>query len=227
MSEWWTYRLYDFLLFTPRTYYRLFELYNAAVWPAQIAAIALGLGLTWLCARRRGRAATAILAAAWLWTGVAFLLLRYATINWAARYAGWGFVLEAALLTWTAGRGSFDETGRFRRIGVGIVLFAALVEPLSAPLLGRPLSQVELFGLTPDPTAVATLGAMVALRPKRRWLLMIVPVMWCALTGLTLLAMSAGDWWIAPAAGVLAIVLSLSSRAKRGAPSGAVRLVDP
>ena len=59
MSEWWTYRLYDFLLFTPRTYYRLFELYNAAVWPAQIAAIALGLGLTWQCARRRGRAATA------------------------------------------------------------------------------------------------------------------------------------------------------------------------
>ena len=55
MSEWWTYRLYDFLLFTPRTYYRLFELYNAAVWPAQIAAIALGLGLTWQCARRRGR----------------------------------------------------------------------------------------------------------------------------------------------------------------------------
>ena len=26
MSEWWTYHLRDFLLFTPRTYYRLFEL---------------------------------------------------------------------------------------------------------------------------------------------------------------------------------------------------------
>jgi hypothetical protein len=228
MSEWWTYRLYDFLLFTPRTYYRLFELYNAAVWPSQIAAIALGLWLTWLCARGRGRAAAAVLAAAWLWTGVAFLLLRYATINWAARYAGWGFVLEAALLTWTAGRGTFDQAGRFRRIGVGVVLFAVLVEPLSAPLLGRPLSQTELFGLTPDPTVVATLGAMVALRPKRRWLLMIVPVLWCALTGLTLLAMSARDWWIAPAAGILAIVLCLSSRGaqRRGTPFSATSWLD-
>ena len=29
MSEWWTYRLSNFLLFSPRTYYRLFELYNS------------------------------------------------------------------------------------------------------------------------------------------------------------------------------------------------------
>ena len=35
MSEWWTYSLSDFLLFSPRTYYRLFELYNLAIWPTQ------------------------------------------------------------------------------------------------------------------------------------------------------------------------------------------------
>jgi hypothetical protein len=87
-------------------------------------------------------------------------------------------------------------------------VFAVLIEPLSAPLLGRPLRQLELFGLTPDPTAVATLGALVALRPRRRWLLMIVPVLWCVLTGLTLLAMSAKDWWIAPAAGACTVVVA-------------------
>ena len=45
MSEWWTYSLSDFLLFSPRTYYRLFELYNLAIWPAQILALALGLAI--------------------------------------------------------------------------------------------------------------------------------------------------------------------------------------
>src|SRR5438477_416793 len=45
MSEWWTYSLSDFLLFSPRTYYRLFELYNAAIWPEQIAAVGLGIVL--------------------------------------------------------------------------------------------------------------------------------------------------------------------------------------
>ena len=43
MSEWWTYRLSNFLLFSPRTYDRLFELYNAAIWPAQAAAFLVGL----------------------------------------------------------------------------------------------------------------------------------------------------------------------------------------
>jgi len=43
MSEWWTYRLSDLLLFSPRTYYRLFELYNAAIWPAQVLAVVIGL----------------------------------------------------------------------------------------------------------------------------------------------------------------------------------------
>jgi hypothetical protein len=221
MSEWWTYRLYDFLLFTPRTYYRLFELYNAAVWPAQILAVgwastsrgcASGPRTPTLSARDgggRGGVQWWILAAAWSWVGVAFLALRYAPINFAAKYAAWAFVAQAALLAGFGWRGRFEPTPRLaRNVGIGLVLFAVLVEPLSAPLLGRPLRQIELFGLTPDPTAVATLGALLALRPRRRWLLMIVPVLWCALTGLTLLAMSAKDWWIAPLAGVVAIVVA-------------------
>ena len=45
MSEWWTYTLSDFLLFSPRTYYRLLELYNLATWPAQFAGGAIGLAI--------------------------------------------------------------------------------------------------------------------------------------------------------------------------------------
>ena len=33
MSEWWTYTLSDFLLFSPRTYHRLFELHNVVMTP--------------------------------------------------------------------------------------------------------------------------------------------------------------------------------------------------
>ena len=43
MSEWWTYRPSDFLLFAPRTYYRLIELYNSEVWPLQIGALIVGM----------------------------------------------------------------------------------------------------------------------------------------------------------------------------------------
>ena len=52
MPEWWTYSLADFLMFAPRTYYRLIELYNRDVWPAHLATIALGIALVSFAWRR-------------------------------------------------------------------------------------------------------------------------------------------------------------------------------
>ena len=107
MSEWLTYSLSELLLFSPRTYYRLFELYNVAIWPAQIVAAVLGLATLALMragGEWRGRGIAAILAACWLWVAWAYLLTRYDSINWAAKYFAVGFAIEALLLIWT---GSF------------------------------------------------------------------------------------------------------------------------
>ena len=87
MSEWWTYRPSDLLMFAPRTYWRLFELHNEAWWPAQPLLVLAGLAwLSW--GLRNGPAAqsagAAGLAATWAFVAVAFLLARYAPINWAA-----------------------------------------------------------------------------------------------------------------------------------------------
>ena len=42
MSEWWTYSPENFLMFSARTYYRLFERHNAALWPGHIVALLAG-----------------------------------------------------------------------------------------------------------------------------------------------------------------------------------------
>src|SRR5262249_30579984 len=161
MSEWWTYSLSDFLLFAPRTYYRLFELYNAAIWPGQIAAIALGLVLLALLrapGRAGGRVVAAILAGGWLWVAWAYLLTRYATINWAAPWFAAAFAAEALLLLLVGAIGGRLDLGGtanwVRRAGVALFLFALAVQPLIGPLLGRPWRQVEIFGIAPDPTVV-------------------------------------------------------------------------
>src|SRR5438132_7882964 len=104
MSEWWTYSLSDFLLFSPHTYYRLFELYNLAVWPWHVLAIVLGLAVLvlWLSGGAwQGRTVAVILAICWLFVAWAYLLARYDTINWAASYFAAGYAVEALLLVWT------------------------------------------------------------------------------------------------------------------------------
>jgi hypothetical protein len=218
-SEWWTYSLRDLLLFSPRTYYRLFELYNAAIWPAQIAALVLGLVILALLRRpgaARGRVIAAILSGCWLWIAIAFHARRYATINSAAVYFAAAFGLEAALLLWIGtvrGRLSFERpAGMAGRAGLWIFLFALAIEPLVGSLLHRGWKTVELFGVAPDPTAVATLGILLLARGRGRWTLFVVPALWCAITGATLLAMRAPDAWIAPLAAVIVTVLAARQR---------------
>jgi hypothetical protein len=87
--------------------------------------------------------------------------------------------------------------------------FALLFEPLAGPLLGRGWRQVEIFGVAPDPTAVATLGLLLAARGPGRAVLMIIPVLWCLTTGAFLAAMDAPDAWVAPGAAALAVGLAV------------------
>lgn len=222
MAEWWSYRLSDFLLFSPRTYHRLFELYNAAVWPAQVAAILLGVLMLVLLRRAVpvvGPAVAAILAACWAWVAIAFHLDRYASINWAAPWAAAAFLAQAALLVWAGAVGGrlsvpprLDAAGR---AGVGIFLFALLAQPAIGLLLGRSWRQAEIFGIAPDPTAIGTLGLLLALAGPARWVLMVLPALWCAATGATLRAMSAPDAWVAPAMALLALALAAWSALAR------------
>lgn len=211
MDVWLTYSLSDFLLFSPRTYYRLFELHNAALWPLQLVAVALGLALIVLLHRGgawRGRAIAAILAACWLWVAWAFLYERYDPINWMARYFAAGFAIQAAVLivSGVVLNRLAPAAGAAGLVGTGIVVFALVVPPLLAPLLGRPWMQMEVFGIAPDPTVAATLGALVGMRGAQRMLLAI-PLAWCAVTGLTLWAMDAPEALLMPAIALLSIGL--------------------
>ncbi len=214
MTEWWTYSLSDLLMFSARTYYRLMELYNAAIWPGQLIAVAAGLMLlacAWQGGVRRTRIVAVILAACWLWVASAFHGARYASINSAADYFAIGFVIQSVLLLWqgwTQGRLSLQPPRTLIDwIGPGLCGFAVLLYPLIALASGRPWQQMEWFGVMPDPTALATLGILLW-SSRVCWLLLPLPLLWCAISGATLATMHAPDFWLAPAAGLLTLLLS-------------------
>jgi uncharacterized protein DUF6064 len=214
MSEWWTYSLSDFLLFSPRTYYRLFELYNLAIWPLQVVAVALGLAILAMLRGGgiwQGRAVAGTLAACWLWVAWAYLLNRYDTINWAAKYFAVGFAIESLLLIWSGlirdwllVRSSADTASR---AGLCIFLFALLVQPLIGPLVGRGWMQVQIFGIAPDPTVIATLGVLL-MANQSLWGLLVLPLIWCAISGATLWTMQSPDALAMPVVGVLVLTLA-------------------
>lgn len=213
MTEWWTYRLGSFLMFSPRTYAGLVERYNAELWPLQPLVLALGglaLATAWGArSEAPGRWVWALQGAAWLWVGWAFHHQRFAAINWAAEYVAWACAVQGLALLWVGavrGRLGFRrEVSAARTAGGLIVGFALLGQPLLGVALGRPWVQAESFGVMNDPTALATLGFLVlAQRPP--WWLLPVPLISCVLGGALASALQAPAAWLAPALAGAAVV---------------------
>src|SRR5215510_6292233 len=138
---------------------------------------------------------------------VAYLLARYDTINWAASYFAAGFAVEALLLVWTGLMRNWLSLRPGRDVagaaGLCIFIFALFGWPLVGRLLDRAWLQAEIFGIAPDPTVVATLGVLIA-AVRTHWELLVVPLLWCAISGATLWAMQSPDALLAPAAALLA-----------------------
>lgn len=201
MSEWWTYRLEDFLLFSPRVYWRMFELANAAFWPLHLLALAAGLAIVLLVLRRpprHGLWIALVLAVLFAFVGWSFLSSRYAVINWAIAYVAPAFGLQALLLAFGgAARGglAFERRDIAARLGLLIMAAGLVVYPLLPPLFRRPWTSAEVFGIAPDPTAITTLGVLLAASGGPVPLLFAIPLLWLLLSGLTLHAMGDPQAW--------------------------------
>ncbi|CAN7315270.1 DUF6064 family protein [Variovorax sp. LjRoot290] len=195
MWEWWSYRPSDFLLFSARTYHRLFELYNAELWPAHLLALVIGLAVLYTALQggvQAARVACLLLAACWLWVAWAFHLQRYAAINWAATGFAAAFAIEGLLLLLFGVFGARihirTQRGWSGNLGLGLLVFALVIQPwLGMLLFGRPWREAELFGMAPDPTALATLGLLLLLRPLAplAWMLWPIPLLWCLIGATT------------------------------------------
>jgi hypothetical protein len=196
MSEWWTYRPSDFLLFSARTYWRLFELHNLHWWPLHLLTTALALAaLAWCWHRRSARPLLCVCALAWGFVAWAFHLQRYAGINWAAGWLASAFAAQSLLLLVLATGAAPVRDGLPLRAGLALLFAALLLYPFAGTVFGRPLAQAEVFGLVPDPTVLATMGALLLASPAARrlpWTLAwVVPWLWCLCSGMTLWVMHA------------------------------------
>ncbi|MEX2365133.1 MAG: DUF6064 family protein [Pseudohongiellaceae bacterium] len=204
MDFWFSYRLSDFILFSERVYWRLFEQVNNLVGVFLPVLIALGcLLLVGVWSRHRAvQLATAVLLAAlWLSSAVLFLRLYYFPVNWVAGYAVPFFLLEAGLIV------MLSITRRLTRaplkteprvyLGFLLLVYAVIAHPFTSLIFGRSLSSAEIVGLAPDATAMATLGVLLIIaRPRVLWLLLPVPVVLLILSGLTLQTLGTQEAWV-------------------------------
>ena len=179
-----------------------------------------------------------VLAAAFALAGAEFFLGVYATINWAAIYPAWLFFGQAGLLFVAgtlAGRLDpvTDKASPRAILATTVTLYALLIHPLTGFVGGRDLQALEWFGLAPDPTALAALGLLAFSLSRWRLVLAIAPILWLAISILTLWTLERDIELVLLAAGALLGVAALftpgaartipaSGAAKRGEPVAAI-----
>jgi len=194
MGELASYRLSDFILFTPTAYYRQFELYNQAIWPLHIVAISFVLVMLYALWKKpvwAGQLVALLLVVSWLWVAWAFLYQRFYQIHVVADWYALGFVLQAGLITWYGvirNRFTLLVSNPLRIKMASVLLFVAFIfYPFIAFISGRSWMQFEMFALAPDPTVLATLA--ILLFYKVPIVLYAIPLIWMLLSGITLLVM--------------------------------------
>lgn len=208
------------LPFTPAQFFEVFAAYNSAIWPAQVAAYLLGIAivapLIWPC-RFPARLSLSGLALMWAFTGFVYHLNFFAEINRLAPVFGAIFVVQGALLLSAAtGNGwSFHPEPGFRGwLGVALIFYAAVAYPLLGMALGHAYPRLPMFGVTPCPLTIFTLGLFL-LGGGAGWWLWVIPVLWSLVGGTAAFLLDVPQDWLLLASGPLTLAVLL--RPSRGA----------
>lgn len=210
------------LPFTREQFVAVFAEYNAGIWPAQILAYLLGLGMVALLLRpspAASRVVAAGLAGMWAWTGIAYHWAFFSTINKAALAFGALFVLQAAVFLYAGvvrDRLRFGGvSGPLAWLGWALVAYAALVYPLLGLALGHPPAEIPMFGVTPCPVTIFTFGLLLLTNATvSRWILAI-PFLWSLVGGSAAFLLGVPQDWLLLASGLAVFLIAYRDRGRQ------------
>ena len=199
------------LPFTPEQFLGVFVNYNDVIWPIQIAAYVLGAisiaSLFWRT-RASDRVIAGILAAMWLWTGVAYHALSFSVINKAAYIFAALFIVEGCYLVYA---GVYRDQIRFRlrpilatAAGISLMAYTAIAYPLIGVATGHRYPEMPMFGVTPCPVTIFTFGMLLlTLRPVPSWLF-VIPFVWSLIGGSAAILLNVPQDWLLLVSGFIA-----------------------
>lgn len=176
--------------FSVEQFLHVFVVYNAAIWPMQIAANLLGLATAVALLRTKPTASGkleglliwASLAFMWAFTGIGYQLLFFSKINPAAILFAGAFIVQSILFAVRAAladRWCFETKPSFRTyVGAMTISYSLIVYPILGIFAGHGLMMGPMFGVAPCPTVIFTIGILLLARGQWVLWLSVIPILW-------------------------------------------------
>jgi hypothetical protein len=211
--------------FTVEQFLGVFQLYNEAIWPAQIVAYALGLLAIILALKKTtysGRVASFVLSLFWLWMGTVYHILFFSTINKAAYVFGAAFIAQG-LLFFIFGVLKPQLVFEFRLdvfslTGLAFILYAMVAYPALGYLLGHGYPHSPCFGVAPCPTTIFTFGVLLWADRNVPKVLLVIPFIWSVIGFSAALSLSVREdigLLVAAVLGTILIIIKDRLRSKK------------
>jgi hypothetical protein len=172
---------------TPFTHEQFMEVlrnYNTSVWPIQIVFYLLGILALILLIRKNkfsDRLIFSILTCYWLWIGIVYQLMFFTTINKAAYFFSFIFILQGIIFLFIGvlrPSVSFEyKKDMYGIMGWIFVIYALIIYPILGYGLGHVYPNSPTFGL-PCPTTIFTFGLLLFVSTRISYMVLILPVLW-------------------------------------------------
>ena len=202
--------------FTAEQFFDVFRRYNEAVWPAQVALNVIGVlaaAAAYRANARRSRswarAAVVLLAGLWLWTGIVYFKMFFATITPAGQIFGSFFIAEAAVLllcAWETGPRLEPASPASLAVSGFILVYALLLYPIVGIAAGQQYPALPTFG-APCPLTIFTFGLLALFPSSISRVAIAVPVLWVAISSYAAFGFSVYEDFGLLAAAIAAIVV--------------------
>lgn len=199
------------LPFTPDQFLAVFSAYNLAVWPAQLIAYLLGLGMVLVLLRPKRQSPRTVgvgLGLMWVWTGIAYHAMFFVQINQAANAFATVFVVQGLLFVHAALVRSdlrFSwENGPRAWLGWALIVYSALIYPLIG-VVGHGYPALPMFGITPCPVTLFSFGVLLLAQgpvPRR---LLVIPLLWALVGGSAAFLLAVPQDWPLLVSGLLVV----------------------
>ena len=162
----------------------MFENYNASVFPVQLFFLFFGiLAVYSTLSEKSGRnnIIGGLLFTIWIWIGIVYHIIFFASINPAAYFFGGLFILQGIFFfieTFVRKNIVFKYTGSAKGyLALFFILFGLIIYPVISFYLGGSVLKTISFGL-PCPTTIVTFGFLLLTDKKFSKYLLIIPSVW-------------------------------------------------